>query len=116
MCWLTVKASLLGLLGLLWQENSLDVWEYTTLSDGDARQKLVQLLVITDGELEMTGDDPCLLVVTGGVSCQLEDLSCQVFHDGCQVYWGSGSYTLSIVAFAEMTVDTSYWELQSSAG
>jgi len=115
-CLLAEETSLLGFLGLLWQENSLDVGEYTTLCDGDAGQKLVQLLVITDGELKMTGDDPGLLVVTGGVSCQLEDLSCQVFHDGGQVDGGSGSYALSIVSFAQVTVDTSNGELQSSAG
>ena len=60
---------LLGLLGLLGQKNSLDVGQYTTLGNGHSRQQLVQLLVITDGQLQMTGDDPCLLVVTGSISC-----------------------------------------------
>lgn len=110
------KASLLGLLGLLGQKHSLDVGEYTTLGDGDSREKLVQLLVITDSQLKMTGDDPGLLVVTGSISCQLENLSSQVFHDSSQVHWCSSSYTLSIVALAQVTVDTSNWELQTSTG
>ena len=115
LCLLLVE-DLLGLLGLLGQKDSLDVGEYTTLGNGDAGQKFVQLLVVTDGQLQMTGDDPGLLVVTSGVSCQLKDLSCQVLHDGGQVDWGSGTDALGIVALAEMTMDTTNWELKSSTG
>lgn len=53
----------------------MDVGKNTALGDGDVTEKLVQLLVIADGELEMTGDDAGLLVVTCGISSQLEDLS-----------------------------------------
>ena len=110
----TSEDNLLGLLGLLGQEHGLDVGQHTSLGDGDAGEQLVQLLVVTDGELEMTGDDPALLVVTGGVSCQLEDLSGQVFHDGGQVHWGTGTDALGVVAFPQKTVDTSNGELKSS--
>jgi hypothetical protein len=34
----------------------------------------------------MAGNDTRLLVVAGGVAGQLEDLSCQVFEHGCEVY------------------------------
>ena len=37
---------------LLGQQDSLDVGENSALSDGDSCQQLVQLLVVTDGELE----------------------------------------------------------------
>ena len=106
---------LLSLLRLLGQKYSLDVRQNTTLGDGHTREKLVQFLVVTDGQLQMTGDDPCLLVVTGGVSCQLKDLSGEIFHHGSQVHWGTSTDSLSIVAFAEKTVDTTDWELQTSA-
>merc|ERR1739842_56112 len=86
------------LLGLLGQKDSLDVGEDTTLGNGDAGQELVQLLVIPDGELEMPGDDPGLLVVTGSVAGQLEDLSGEVLHDIREVDRGASADTLSIVA------------------
>ena len=38
---------------LLGQQDSLDVGENSALSDGDSCQQLVQLLVITDSELEI---------------------------------------------------------------
>lgn len=110
------RTSLLGLLGLLGQEHSLDVRQHTTLGDGHTGQELVQLLVVADGQLEMTGDDPGLLVVTGGVACQLQDLSCQVLHDGGQVDWGAGTDALGIVALPEVTVDATHRELETSTG
>ena len=51
-------------LGLLGQKHSLDVGQHTSLGDGHAGQKLVQLLVVADGQLKVTGDDPGLLTVT----------------------------------------------------
>jgi hypothetical protein len=63
----------------------VNVGENTTLGDGDVAEKLVQLLIVADGELKMTGDDTGLLVVTGGVSSQLEDLSRQVLKNSSEV-------------------------------
>ncbi len=106
--------ALLGLLGLLGEKYSLDVRQNSTLCDGHTGEKFVELLVVTDGELKMTGNDPGLLVVTSSVSCELENLSCEVFHHSGEVYWGTGSNTLTIVSFTEKTMDTSNWELKSS--
>merc|ERR1719295_1191843 len=103
-----------GLFCLLGQENSLDVGKDTTLGNGDSSQQLVQLLVVSDGQLQVTGDDPGLLVITGSIACQLKDLSSQVLHDSGQVDGGTGTDTLSIVSLAEQTVDTSHGELESS--
>lgn len=110
------RAICLVLLGLLWQKNGLDVGENTTLGNGDAGEKFVQFLVVTDGQLQMTGDDSCLLVVTGSVSCQFQNFSGQVFHDGSQVDWGTGTDSLGIVSFAEMSVDSSHGELKPGPG
>ena len=51
----------------------MDVWKDTTLCDCDVTEKLVQFLVIADGELEMTWDDTGLLVVACGVASKFED-------------------------------------------
>jgi hypothetical protein len=63
----------------------VDVGQNTTLGDGDVSEKLVQLLIVADGELKVTRDDTGLLVVTSGVTSQLEDLSSQVLEDGSEV-------------------------------
>ena len=108
------KQRSLFLLCLLGQEHSLDVGQYTTLGNGDPGQELVQLLVVADGKLKMTGDDPRLLVVTGSIASQLKYLSSEVLHHGSQVDWGTSTHSLGIVAFAQQTVDTTDGELESS--
>ena len=105
---------LFRLVALLGQKYSLDVGQHTSLGDGDSGEKFVQFLVITDGQLQMSGDDPGLLVVTGSISRQLQNLSSQILHHGSQVDWGTSSNSLSIVALAEKTVNSSHWELKTS--
>lgn len=63
----------------------MNVGEDTALGDGYVAQKLVQLLVVTDGQLEMTGDDTRLLVVTGSVAGQFENFSSEVFQHSSEI-------------------------------
>ena len=60
---------LLGLLGLLRQEHRVDVREDTAGRDGDAREELVELLVVAHGELHVArhlrGDGPVRRRVDG---------------------------------------------------
>jgi hypothetical protein len=63
----------------------VNVWQDTTLCDCDVSEKLVQFLVVSDGQLQMTWDDTSLLVVTGGVASQLENLGREVLEDGSKV-------------------------------
>ena len=100
------------LLGLLGQKYSLDVGKNTSLCNGDTGEQFVQLLVITDSQLKVTGDDSCLLIVTSSVSRQLENLGAQILEHGSQVHWSTGANTLSIVPFAEKSMDTTNWELK----
>jgi len=58
------------------------------------RTKLVQLLVVPDGQLQVSGNDTRLLVVTGGVTSQLENLGREVLQDGGEVDGGTGTDTL----------------------
>lgn len=94
----------------------MNVGEDTTLGDGDVAKKLVQLLIVADGELKVTRDDTGLLVVASGVASQLEDLSSQVLEDGSEVDGSAGTDTLGVVALAEETVDTTNGERETGLG
>lgn len=94
----------------------MDVGKDTTLGNGDVTQKLVQLLIVSDGELEMTGDDAGLLVVTGSVTSQLKDFGSEVLENGSEVDGSTSTNTLSIVALSEKTVDTTNRERKTSLG
>lgn len=111
-CFVLCERNLSFLFCLLGQKDSLNVWQYTTLSDGDSRKKLVQLLVITNGKLEMSGDDSGLFVVSCGIACQLEDLSSQILQDCGEVDWCTGSHSLGIVSLSQETMDTTDGELE----
>jgi hypothetical protein len=65
--------SLLGLCGLGGQELGVDLGQDTTLRDGDTAEELVQLFIVSDGELQVSGNDSGLLVVSGSVTSQFED-------------------------------------------
>jgi hypothetical protein len=103
----------LGLRGLLWQQVLVDVWQNTTLSNGDMAEQLVQLLIVSDGQLQVSWDDSGLLVVTGSVTSQLQDFSSQILENSGQVHWGTRTNTLSVVTLSEQTVDSTNWKSQT---
>jgi hypothetical protein len=98
------------------QHTLMNVGEDTTLGDCDVPEKLVQLLIIANGELEMAGNDTSLLVVTSGVASQLKNFGSEVLEDGSEVDGGAGTDTLGIVALAQETMDTTNGERETSLG
>ena len=94
----------------------MDVWQDTTAGNGDRAQELGELLVVSDGELDVSWNDSALLVVSGGVSGQLEHLCGEVLKDGSQVDWGARSETGGELPLLQIPADPSNWELKSSLG
>ena len=76
----------------------MDVGQNTTLGDGDVSEELVQLLIVADGELKVTGDDTRLLVVAGSVASKLKNFGSEVLENGSEVDGSTGTDTLSVVA------------------
>jgi hypothetical protein len=91
----------------------VNVWQDTTLSDCDVTQKFVQFLIIADGELEMARNDTGLLVIASGVAGKFENFSCEVLKYGCEVYGGTSTDALSIIALSQKTVDTADGESET---
>ena len=104
-----------GLLALLGQKHGLDVGQNSALGDGHAGEQLVQLLVVSDGQLQVTGNDSRLLVVASGVAGQFQNFGGQVFQDGGQVDGGAGAHALGVIAFPKKTVDATDGELKAGA-
>ena len=94
----------------------MDVGEDTTGSDGGAAEESVELFVVADGELNVTGNDSALLVVLGGIAGELEDLSCEVLKDGSAVHGGTGADAAGVAALLHEAGNSSDWELKSSLG
>lgn len=94
----------------------VDVGQNTTLGDCDVTKQLVQFLIVADGELEMTGDNTGLLVVTSGVASKFQDFGSQVLENGGEVHRGTSTDTLSVVALSQETVDTTDREGKTGLG
>ena len=111
-------SSVISLLGrrLLGEKYGVDVGEDTSRRDGDAAEQLVQLLVVLDGEGDVTGHDASLLVIAGGVTGKLQNLGTEVLEDGGKVDGGAGAHAGGVLSLAEVTADTAYGELKSGLG
>ena len=113
---LSYKVTSLFLAGsLLGQQLGVDVGQHSSGGDGHSSQESVQLLVVSDSQLDVARNDAGSLVVAGSVSGQLQDLGSQVLQHGGQVHGGSGSDAVSVSALTQVTVDTSDGELQTSS-
>lgn len=71
---------------------------------------------LTDCELQVTRDDTRLLVVTGSIASQLEDLGRQVLENSSEVHGRTSTDTLGIVSLPQKTVDTTDGESKTSLG
>ncbi|TNV86954.1 hypothetical protein FGO68_gene13903 [Halteria grandinella] len=103
-------------LDLAGKEEGVDVGEDTAGGNGGVGHKLVELLVVADGELNVAGHNSGLLVVLGGVSGELEDLSGEVLEDGSEVHGGTSANSLGEAALLEEASDSANGELESSLG
>jgi len=106
----------LCLLGGLAEKDGVDVGENTTLGNGYGTEKLVELLVVADSKLNVTGDDAALLVIAGSVTGKLEDLGGEVLKDGSKVDGGTGTDTGGVLASLQVATDTSNGELKTGLG
>merc|ERR1712053_55638 len=81
-----------GLLGLalLADQRLVDMGDHTASSNGGLDEG-VQLLVTTDGELQMAGGDTLHLEILTGISCQLQHLSCEILENSGTVHSGSST-------------------------
>jgi hypothetical protein len=107
------RRDLLLLWGLLGEKSGVDVGEDATLGDGDLSNKLGELFIVSDGELEMSWSDSRLFVVSGGVASELDDFGGQVLEDGGHVDGSAGANSVGPVASSKHSVDASDGELES---
>ena len=106
----------LATLALSLNELGVDVGEDTTRGDRDLSEELVELLVVSDSELNVSWDDSLLLPLLGGVTGQLEDLSDEVLKDGSKIDRGASTDSLGVTAVLQKTTNSTNRELESSLG
>jgi hypothetical protein len=110
------SGGLLARLGGLGDQHLGDVGQDTTLSDGDTAEKLVELLIVADRQLDVAGDDASLLVVAGSVAGKLKNLSSEVLEDGSEVHGGTSANSGGELALLQEAADSANRELKTSLG
>ncbi|KAI8508185.1 hypothetical protein Bbelb_144250 [Branchiostoma belcheri] len=90
-----------------WEKYGVNVGENAALSNGDAGQQLVQLLVVTDGQLKVTGDDSGLLVVASSVAASSRISA---------VHRRTGTHALGVVSLAQEAMNSANRELETRTG
>ena len=92
----------------------VDVWDDTTAGNCGF-DKSVELLITSDGKLQMSWGDSLDLKVFWGVTGKLKNLSSQILEDCCAVNSGSGSNSaVGTDSTLKESVDSTNWELYDS--
>ena len=93
----------------------MDVGEDTTGGDGGILKESVELLVVSDGELDVSGDDSGLLGVLSGVTGELENLSSEVLKDGGKVDGGTSTNSGSRSVLLQESSNSTNGELETGS-
>ena len=72
----------------------MDVGQDTSGSDGGVSHQLVELLIVSDGELDVSGHNSGLLVVLSSVASELENLGGEILKDCSEVDWSTSADSL----------------------
>lgn len=94
----------------------MDVGEDTTGSNSGVGHELVEFLVVSDSQLDVSWHNSSLFVVLGGVSGEFENFGGEIFKDGSEVNWSTGTNSLGVSALLHESGDSTNWELKSSLG
>ncbi|KII60907.1 hypothetical protein RF11_13522 [Thelohanellus kitauei] len=111
LCLLRSGFGLSSVIELPWEESRLDVGQNTTLGNSNTIEKFVQLFVIADCQLNVSGNNTGLLVITGSISSQFKDFSRQIFKNGSHINGGSSTNTFGESTSSEHSMHTTNREL-----
>ena len=85
--------------------------DHTTTSDGCLDQS-IELLVSSDGQLEMPWGNSLHSEILGGISCELKNLGCEVLEDSSTVDSGGGTNSaIGANSALQEPMNSSDWEL-----
>ena len=69
----------------------MDVWKDSTGGDGGVSHESGKFLVVSNGKLNVSWDNSASLVVSGGITGELKNLSSEVLKHSSKIDWSSSS-------------------------
>merc|ERR1719153_2097014 len=80
-----------------------------------SRQEIIQFLIVSDRQLEMSRNDPGFLVVTSSITSEFQNFSSKILHNRGQINGSASSNSFGIITLAQESMNTSNWKLKSSS-
>ena len=87
-----------------------------SLGDGHTGQQFVQLLVVANGQLQVTWDDALLVQISGSVAGQFDHFGHQILEDGGHVDRSAHLNDRGILALLQQTTNSGHGKDQATAG
>ena len=103
-------------LASLWKKEGLDAGEDSTHRNGGHGHYLVELIIVADSQLKMTGRNCLLLVLGSSVASQLEDLTSEVLEHSGSENACAQAYLVCVATLLKEAVSASNWEDQVAPG
>ena len=88
----------------------MHVGKDSTIGDGGVANYLVQLVIVGEGKLQVSGSDGLLLGFMTSIASELENLICQILKNSSREDSCSWAYSLSEATLSELSVASAHWE------
>ena len=103
-------------LTLLWEEEWVNIWKDSWLNDSRVYHQLVELLIITDSELDVAWSNSLLFVLLTAVSSELKDFTGNILEDSGHKDSSSHTNLVWVASLFDIASGSSNWECDSSSG
>ena len=97
-------------------EKLVDVWNLSTTCDNGLTHEHVELLIASNGEVNVIWREGFLLFLDANVGCRLEDLSTQPLENAGQEATGRLTDPLAESSVLDHSVEATNWEDQANFG
>lgn len=98
----------------VWDKELIDIWKHTSLSNGGFVHKLGELVITSDGQVQVLWGDGLLLSGLAHVSCELAKLFTDVLEDTGAVGTCTATASLTVPALSEKSCASSWGKNESS--
>ena len=102
-----------ALLTLFAEQEATDVGDNTAAGNRGLRNQLVQVLIVRDGQKDMTRLDRLLFLLRSSLASQIANLTAQVLEDGRGVDARSGADLVAVAPRPEHAVASAHGEGQT---
>ena len=93
----------------------MDIWQDATLRNCYIFQQFVEFFIVADRKAYMSWSYSRFLVISRGISSQLQNFGGKVLQDCSLIYCSRGVKSFRISTLSEVASNTAHWEYEPSS-